>query len=92
MSSEDEYLNMETMKGGSGYYITNGTAIPVTWKKDSLQSPTRYYKEDGSEIQLNQGKTWVCVTEDTYADKIAFLFKRGRVCKQISCSNDTAFS
>ena len=72
MSSEDEYLNMETMKGGSGYYITNGTAIPVTWKKDSLQSPTRYYKEDGSEIQLNQGKTWVCVTEDTYADKIAF--------------------
>ena len=56
MSSEDEYLNMETMKGGSGYYITNGTAIPVTWKKDSLQSPTRYYKEDGSEIQLNQGK------------------------------------
>ena len=72
MSSEDEYLNMETMKGGSGYYITNGAAIPVTWKKDSLQSPTRYYKEDGSEIQLNQGKTWVCVTEDTYADKIAF--------------------
>ncbi|MFR2749815.1 DUF3048 domain-containing protein [Eubacterium ramulus] len=72
MSSEDEYLNMETMKGGSGYYITNGTAIPVTWKKDSLQSPTRYYKEDGSEIPLNQGKTWVCVTEDTYADKIAF--------------------
>ena len=72
MSSEDEYLNMETMKGGSGYYITNGTAIPVTWKKDSLQSPTRYYKEDGSEIQLNQGKTWVCVTEDTYADKIDF--------------------
>ena len=72
MSSEDEYLNMETMAGGSGYYVTNGAAIPITWTKDSLQSPTRYYDESGSEIRLNQGKTWVCVTEDTYADNIAF--------------------
>ena len=34
--------------------------------------PTRYFDADGNEITLNQGKTWVCVTEDTYADKIAF--------------------
>ena len=72
MSNDDEYLDMETMAGGNGYYITNGKAIPVTWSKDSLQAPTRYFDADGNEITLNQGKTWVCVTEDTYADKIAF--------------------
>lgn len=71
MSSEDEYLNMETMKGGSVIILPMGQPFRYM-EEDSLQSPTRYYKEDGSEIQLNQGKTWVCVTEDTYADKIAF--------------------
>ncbi len=63
MSNDDEYLDMETMAGGNGYYITNGKAIPVTWSKDSLQAPTRYFDADGNEITLNQGKTWVCVTE-----------------------------
>ena len=33
MSNDDEYLDMETMAGGNGYYITNGKAIPVTWSE-----------------------------------------------------------
>lgn len=66
------YLNVNTMSGGKGYYVTNGKSIPVTWKKDSQSSPTRYFAEDGSEITVNQGNTWVCIIQDTYADKITF--------------------
>ena len=66
------YLDVDTMSGGAGYYITNGKAVPVTWEKESESAPTRYYGEDGTEITLNQGKTWVCVVQDTYQDKIAF--------------------
>ena len=66
------YLDVDTMSGGAGYYITNGKAVPVTWEKESESAPTRYYREDGTEITLNQGKTWVCVVQDTYQDKIAF--------------------
>ena len=66
------YLDVDTMSGGTGYYITNQKAVPVTWEKQSESAPTRYYRADGSEITLNQGKTWVCVVQDTYEDAIAF--------------------
>lgn len=66
------YLDVDTTSGGKGYYITNGKAVPVTWSKESQSAPTRYFLEDGTEITLNQGKTWVCVLQDTYADKIGF--------------------
>ncbi len=57
--------------GGSGYYITNGKAIPVTWKKDSTNAPARYYDADGNEITMNQGKTWVCVVQDSMQTRLS---------------------
>ena len=65
-------MNINTTSGGNGYYITNGKVIPVTWKKAGDGEPARYYDTSGNEITLNQGKTWVCVVQDTYADKISF--------------------
>lgn len=70
--SEAGYLSVDTTSGGSGYYITNGKAVPVTWSKDSQSSPTKYFESDGNQIVMNQGKTWVCIIQDTYEDNIAF--------------------
>ncbi|MCI8326371.1 MAG: DUF3048 domain-containing protein [Lachnospiraceae bacterium] len=67
---DNKYLRINTTSGGEGYYITGGKAIPVTWKKDGNR--THYYTKDGNEITMNQGKTWVCVVQDSNADKIAF--------------------
>ncbi|SFA71127.1 Protein of unknown function [Acetitomaculum ruminis DSM 5522] len=58
-----QYLNIDTTSGGAGKYITDGKAIDITWKKDSEYGVTHYYNEDGEEIQLNQGKTWVCIID-----------------------------
>lgn len=66
------YLSVTTTGSGKGYYITNGKAIPVTWSKDSQKAATRYFDTDGNEITLNQGKTWVCITQDTYEENITF--------------------
>ena len=65
------YLDVDTTSGGKGMYITNGKAIPVTWSKDSQTAPTRYFDENGEEITLNTGKTWICIIADTYADDMA---------------------
>ncbi len=47
-------------------FITNGKVVQVTWKKDSeISGPTKYYYEDGTEIVLNQGKTYICQVETT---------------------------
>ena len=47
-----------------GIFITDGKAVNVTWKKDSeTEGPTKYYYEDGTEVVLNQGKTFICQVE-----------------------------
>lgn len=70
--SSNGYLSVTTTGTGTGYYVTNGTVVPVTWSKESQTSATRYYDSDGSEIVLNQGKTWVCIIQDTYEENITF--------------------
>lgn len=56
---EHGYMIFNCIGEGGGYYITNGKAIFVTWKKEDMTSPTRYYDADGNEITINTGKTYV---------------------------------
>jgi hypothetical protein len=50
--------------GRTGYYITNGKAIHVSWRKTSDTDVTRYYDDDGNEITINTGKTYVALIPD----------------------------
>ena len=36
----------------------------MNWKKTSDYGATRYYDDAGNEIELNTGKTMVCIVED----------------------------
>ena len=47
-----------------GWFFTNGKGIHVTWEKTSDYGATRYYDDEGNEIELNTGKTMVCIVED----------------------------
>ncbi len=47
-----------------GWFFTNGKGIHVNWVKNSDYGATRYYDDAGNEIQLNTGKTMVCIVED----------------------------
>ncbi len=46
---------------GSGFYISNGLGIPITWKKDESKSFMRYYNEAGEELTINPGKTFIAL-------------------------------
>lgn len=46
-----------------GYYFTKGKAIHIRWVKGSDYEPTRYYDDNGNEIQLNTGKTYIAVAQ-----------------------------
>lgn len=65
------YLNLDVTGSGEGKFFTNGKMIDVTWKKEE-DGITRYYDEDGEEITLNTGKTWVCILEKQHVDKCEF--------------------
>lgn len=47
-----------------GYFFTKGKGIHITWIKESDYSPTRYYDDDGNEIVINTGKTFIAVAQD----------------------------
>lgn len=44
---------------GSGYYVTNGYAIPITYEKSSRSAQTVYKDSTGKEITVNDGNTFV---------------------------------
>ena len=69
---EHGYMIFNCISGyGTGYYITNGQAIPVIWTKYDMTTPTRYFDTDGNEITLNTGKTYVAlVPSDDWEDLV----------------------
>jgi len=65
------YLTYNVIGTGSGYYITNGMAIPITWSKGSETGMTHYYDSAGKEITVNKGKTYVGILpSDTWGNLI----------------------
>ncbi len=46
-----------------GYYISNGAIQKIHWSKDANneQSYLKFYDENGTEIKLNRGKTYIAV-------------------------------
>jgi hypothetical protein len=65
------YLTYNVIGSGSGYYITNGKAIPITWNKASETGMTHYYNAAGAEISVNRGKTYVGICpSDTWGQLI----------------------
>ena len=51
--------NIENVGSGVGYYITDGYSIPIKWVKESRKSQTKYYYNDGKEIDVNDGNTFI---------------------------------
>lgn len=54
-------LEMDTIGSGKGYFFTMGEMVEVQWEKRDKEDLTRYYDNDGKEIILNPGQTWVQV-------------------------------
>ena len=69
---EKNRLWMQTTGEGEGYYITNGTYASIKWKKDSTDSPIKYYYEDGTEVEFNRGKTMINVVNKSYKNDVVF--------------------
>ncbi|MCI2049119.1 MAG: DUF3048 domain-containing protein [Lachnospiraceae bacterium] len=47
-----------------GYYFTKGKAIHINWWKTMAYEPTRYFDDNGAEIQMNTGKTYIAIAQN----------------------------
>ena len=50
---------LDNIGSGTGYYITNGYAVPIKWEKKSRDSKTKYTYSNGKEINVNDGNTFI---------------------------------
>ena len=47
--------------GGEGYYVSNGAVQKITWSKASESSRLMLYDENGNELVMNRGKSYIAV-------------------------------
>ena len=68
---DNKSLDITLSGSGDGWFITNGKAEKITWKKANQSSgQTQYYDKNGAEISLNTGKTWICMVQNEYSDNV----------------------
>ena len=68
---DGKYLDVKTASyGAPGKYISNGKAIDIAWVKEVEDGVCTYYDTNGNEIELNPGKTCVCIVLKDAEDKI----------------------
>ena len=58
-------LEIDMTAGGDAILFTNGTAKEGKWSRADLDSPTMFTDEEGNELSLNVGVTWIQVVDDT---------------------------
>lgn len=56
---------LDNIGEGEGYFVTGGYSIPITWEKTSHSGQTVYKYENGEELVVNDGNTFIqiCPTD-----------------------------
>ena len=55
---------LRTTGEGDAYMAQNGEVFLVRWKKDDRTDRLRFYTQDGHEITMNAGVTWIEIVEE----------------------------
>lgn len=56
---DDRYTRDYDLTGGTGWYVTGDAWQPVTWQKGDVTAPLELYAQDGSELSVNPGRSYV---------------------------------
>ena len=75
---EKDYLAFDCHSGGVIQYFTKGKMVVGTWMRDAKRAhdgnydlcPIRYFDLQGNEIEINNGKTFICVIQNTEIENI----------------------
>ncbi len=61
IAGESTRQEIHNIGSGTGYYISEGYAIPIKWHKDSRSGQTVYTYENGENIIVNDGNTYIAI-------------------------------
>lgn len=72
---DKDYLAFDCHSGGFIQYCTKGKCVLGTWARDVNEdnydmSAIRYYDNEGNELEINNGKTFICVIQNTEVENV----------------------
>ncbi|MGN1378805.1 MAG: DUF3048 domain-containing protein [Bacilli bacterium] len=56
---------LDNIGSGEGYYISEGKIIKINWEKESREKQTKYTYEDGTQLIVNDGNTFIQIIPKT---------------------------
>ncbi len=56
---DDNYHLRTILSQGEGLYVSNGTCTPITWEKGDASDPLKFYDQNGEELKVNPGSSWI---------------------------------
>ena len=62
-------LILDTHTGGSGYYISNGNAIPISWSSKDGGS-IEFYTSDGERLSILSGTSYIAFAKSSQAGSV----------------------
>ncbi len=60
---------LDTLSGGTGYYVTMGTYIPISWSTDS-QGNLVFLDENGNNLKVNRGNSYISYVKSSKTSEI----------------------
>lgn len=63
-------VDVKYEKGGEGYYFSQGKYEKITWKKDDYPSNFVFTKADGTELDVNVGRTHLAVVDNDLMSRL----------------------
>lgn len=55
------YHEADFLAGGTGYFACGGKLVPITWTCDGDDVPFRFLTEDGEQLNLGMGNTYIAI-------------------------------
>lgn len=70
VNPDGKTLSIRLTGEGKGYYFSCGEAISIVWKRASETGTFSYYLEDGTELSVRQGKSFISIADNKIASAV----------------------
>lgn len=66
VSHGDTTIDVHFEFRGTGWYVSEGRIIPISFIKDNTTDQITLYTVDGEELQVNRGRSYICIIDNDY--------------------------
>ena len=71
-TTDPKWYDHTTTGSGEAYIFQNGTVQNATWRRATVKDELGFYDSEGNEIELNRGRTWISIYNNTAGGRVSW--------------------